>query len=403
MRLVLVNYCHPATPHVCGRRVPQFAEVLAAAGHQVVLVTRDLEGEAVAPPPEGLAEALAAHDWSRPLLLAVPPRPSTLCRRVQEGNLPPIWRKPAIALLYLIRGGLFADWRQACDAYARPLARHFRPELAWGTFGNTDTLLVARRLARAAGAPWVMDTKDYWGMFIPAPLRRLLARRFADAAHLTAFSVTHGAEAARWFSMAATVVYSGIPETFLPATSPPPERLTLTLSGSVYSRFLLARLLATLAAWGRGRPERPRLIYAGGDHAAFGHAVAEAGLGPDWEVEIHPYLALEDLRRLTVAASANLYLKSERTFHHKVIELLSAGRPVVSFPAEGEEAPLLAYAMGGALLSCADEGDLTAALDRLAAGEPFAAATAEGMRPFTWAAQAETLARLFQAVAGRRR
>lgn len=398
MRLVVVNYCHPATPHVCALRMTRFAETLAAMGHQVVLISRDLDGQAVAAAPERLAEALAGHDWSAPFPLAVAPVASALCRRVQEGDLPPVLRKAAIVGLYLWQGGLFADWAKACRAYARPLARHFRPDLAWGTFGNTDTWLVAQAVARAAGAPWVMDIKDHWTVFIPAPLRRLLARRFRDAAAITCLSEAYAVEAADWFPPAATVIYSGIPDGFArPAVAPPPAGFTLTLNGGVYSPRLLERLMTTLAAWGARRATRPRLIYAGTDHRAVA-AAAAAGLDRGWDLTVHGFVPLEQLRRLTEDATANLYVKSDRTFHHKILELVSTGRPALSFPAETAEALGLAAAAGGTLLSCADEDDLTRALDRLAAGEVFAAATPERLAGFTWPARAEGLVRVFETV-----
>ena len=61
-----------------------------------------------------------------------------------------------------------------------PLASAFRPEVAWGIFGNTDAWAIAQGIAREAGCPWVRDIKDQWTAFIPAPLQRLVAARYAD-------------------------------------------------------------------------------------------------------------------------------------------------------------------------------------------------------------------------------
>lgn len=397
MRLVFVNYCHPAMPHICGVRVSHFAAAMAARGHQVVLITRDLDGQPVAPLVAELAASLAAHDWAQPFHLAIAPKPSGFFSRLQAGSLPGGLRQLAILGAYLGAGGIFADWRAACRPYAKALAAAFQPQLAWGTFGNTDSWAVARDMARAANAPWVGDIKDYWRMFIPAPLRRVLAWRFRDVAHLTLLAGTHVDEALPYFPQAATVIYSGMPEVFLqPVAAPVPGPFTLVLSGSLYNQPTLEDFLTTLAAWGQGR--NARLIYAGADHVRMARTSKALGLDRHWQVDIHPYLPLNDLRALQVTATANVYMRSARCFHHKVIELMAMRRPVISFPGEGDEAHAIAKATGGTLLACWDGGQLRAVLDRLAAGEDFAAATAEGLARHTWAAQAAALDSCFAEV-----
>ena len=52
MRAVLINHCHPDTPHICGVRLREFAASLAARGHQVVLLTTPLEGQTGTASPE---------------------------------------------------------------------------------------------------------------------------------------------------------------------------------------------------------------------------------------------------------------------------------------------------------------------------------------------------------------
>lgn len=403
MNLIFVNYCHPETPHVCGLRMARFAQAMAERGHKVVLVTRDLEGKPVAPPAAALPGLLAAHSWQQPFLLAVPPVPSRFHRALHEGTLPSLIRKAVIAAAYLADGGLFGDWRRACLVYGPVLASHFRPDLAWGTFGNTDTWAVARGLARRAGIAWVMDIKDYWRHFIPRPFQGLLARRLGDGAHLTAFSGENARDAAAWFDQPSEVVYSGLPTAFLEQGGDAvADDFVLTLTGSVYDHAVLERFVAALAQWSRRRPAgTTRLVYAGIDHRAV--AQAARTLEPSWRLDIHPYLPLDQLHRLHETATVNAYLRTDRGFHHKVIELLAGRRPVLSFPAEGPEAHQLAETCGGTLLSCDDEDALCLALDRVATKEPLPVATAAGLAAFTWASQAARLERVFLNVLESRR
>lgn len=400
MRLVFVNYCHPHTPHVCGVRVARFADAMAMRGHRVVLITRELDGHPTAPPPPALGDALGAHDWSRPFHLAIPPARGPLFRAIQDGRLPGGIRQASIAAAYVLTGGLHGDWRRAVAAYGPGLAEGFRPDLAWGSFGNTDTWAIARDMAAAAKAPWVMDIKDHWSTFIPAPLRRPVARHFRSAAAMTALSGAHVDEATGYFSQAKAVVFSGVPDEFLaPELVPPPEEgMVLTVTGGLYGADRACGFLAALADWAQTRSiTRPRLIYAGGDHACMAEAVEATGIAGTWAVEIHPYMPLDQLRRLHRGASVNSYLRASSGFHHKIFELLSAGRPVLCYPAESAEARQIADQSGGLLLSCADGIQVAEALDRVAAGAAPASGSA-GMAQFTFSAQAERLEDVFRQV-----
>ena len=66
MRAVLINHCHPDTPHVCATRFREFANCLAGRDHQVVLLTAPLEGQADAAAPEDAAQLLDDNDFSVP-------------------------------------------------------------------------------------------------------------------------------------------------------------------------------------------------------------------------------------------------------------------------------------------------------------------------------------------------
>jgi glycosyltransferase involved in cell wall biosynthesis len=405
MRLVFVNYMHPGVAHVSGMRMHYFADALTMRGHQVVLLTRTLDEVGVTGTPDQVVNGLERHDWSEPFHLACVPQRRWSLERVRDTRTPRPIRQAFIAWHYLVDEGMFSDWTAGSRSYWKVLGEHFRPQATWGTFGNVDSWVIARGIARQAGAPWVMDVKDGWENFIPAPFRNLLARRFQDAAGLTANSVYLAEQYARWFPHRAEVIYSGVDEGWLQNSFKAVDDFRVVLVGSVYGERNLSRFMQGFRSWleqlrssTRGRVS---LCYAGGSAREVEQAVI--GLRELCPIEVHGYLPLPELATLCRSAAVNTYLWSAKTFHHKLVELLCCQRPIISFPGERQESIELAKKAGGSLTVCRDEGELQSALEQVRQGGLQPNNAQERLRELTWKAQADRLeAVLKQAVKAKR-
>ncbi len=403
LRLVFVNHCHPEMPHVCALRARGFAEAMARRGHQVVLLSETLDPGDDAIAADDLGRALSAHDWTSFYRLACPPRRAPLLRRARRGRLPWLCNKAVLAAAYATSGGPFADWVGGARPYGKALAEDFRPQAVWGIFGNTGAWLIARQIAKRSAAPWVMDLKDGWGHFVPAGMRGSTARRFADAAAATALSEAHARELRARFGVAAEVVYSGIP----PEASEPPgqERHVspsdIVVSGSLYESGSVDILVAGLRRWLADRPDgdRPRLRYFGTDGDRL--RAAASGLGRMCEIDIQGYRPLDELYQALRASRVNLYVRSPTTlFHHKLIELLSCGRPIVTIRRESVEARRIAAELGGRLTGCDGAADLARALADAWSSDVFAPPDRDRMARYTWDSQAVLLERVLERAVG---
>lgn len=388
MRAIFVNHCHPDCPHVCGTRAREFANALARQGHQIVLLTESLNRGDPAIDPATLPAALAAHDWLLPFRLAVPPRPAHLLRAVRSGRVPAPLRTLVIAYQYLLRGGMFTDWRQASRRYWRPLAEGFRPDVVWGIFGNTDAWAIAQGIARAAACPWVRDIKDRWGGFVPAPLRRTVARRFADARSTTALSYSLLDDALPWLQGEQNVIYSGVPDGLVRGSRPANQQFTVVLIGGVYRPALLELFMSGVAGYlSRGR--LLRLVYAGTDGAAVGDAARRFGV----PVEQRGQLPWNDYWDLVTQADVNAYIRIDGLeWHHKFVELLVAQRPILCCPSEIGEARRLASSVGGHLHEVSDPAAIAAALETLADRPHTVDVDASAITTMTWGSRAMQLA-----------
>ena len=407
MKLVFVNATHPEIPHVSGMRVPYLGRELSRRGHQVLLITPTLSGDDRASlESQQLEESIARHDWSVPLLVAVPPRRDAALRAVRTGVLPVAARRVVTFYYQLVHLGVFDDFVSAFDPYLDPISASWVPDLVWSTFGDTSCLKLAQRVARRSGAPWVIDFKDSWREFVHPWLRRYLAARFRDASAGTANAEFTWSAASPWFgSLDVSLIYSGVADAFFssdPVGGSEPAK-ELVLIGGIYDESRLREFLAALQAWLDTSPpsgaERMRLTYLGTDAAKVRRVVDDVQLS--CEVDVQAFVDLAEMARRCRGALACCYIKSDWTFHHKLLELLVSGRPVICYPAESEESLRLSRSFRAPLLSCASAGALQEAFSRAwqLRGQPRAVSQRE---PWSWGFRAGELEAVFEAILARR-
>ncbi|MEQ9199334.1 MAG: hypothetical protein RLN80_05055, partial [Rhodospirillales bacterium] len=273
---------------------------------------------------------------------------------------------------------------------------NFRPDVVWATFGNTTCWHIARDIARSTGCPWVADLKDHWQSFIPAPLRRPVAARYRDAAAFTAFSGDHVATVREWFDRPADIVYSGIDPALYPVAATRTQ--TITLTGAVYEQASLAVLIGgievAVSEMDEAARQAVRFCYAG--HDADLVREQTTGLEKLIAVDIRGQQPLEGWLEVLSGAAANCYVKSSRTFHHKIFDLAGAGRPVVTVPAETAEAADIAALAGVSLRGAETVGEVAALLqDALVSG---AADTIAERAALSWEERAGTLEQTLMSV-----
>jgi len=404
VHLIFVNYSHPEVTHVAATRLREFARALARRGHWITLVSSPRSRHEATLGPVEIARAMGTHDWQRPFHVACMPRPMRVLDTARKGHMPAMARR-AVSLWSLVLGdGPWHDWVAGSKPYWPLLTQQFKPDLVFGNFGSVSDLVLAQALARAAGVPWCADIKDNMQAFLPRPTRPILARRFADVAGLTANSQFHAKQANVVFEGSPAVVYSGIDDALLSVAGSaiPRDRFRIMLAGSIYSDQIFAtyltgldRFVAQLAPAQRAAVE---LCYAGHDTDRVRDGVSR--LAATVRLDVLGYLSADALREAYGRAAVQSYIFTGTTFHHKALEMLASGRPVVAFPGEFDETTSLATAVHGVLHRPATSDDLAAMLSSLhrqwldgTLGTGSAAADA-----FSWDAGAAQLERTFEKV-----
>lgn len=405
LRILIVNHCHPATPHVCATRAREFADALTRRGNAVLLTTEARGDADTWKSASALEDGIRDHDWSRPLVVACRPVAGMRAAKARQGLFGPVRGPLAIVLAYLRQGTVFSDWTAGARPYVGVMAAAFRPDVVWAIFGNTGAWVIGRDIAAAAGCPWVMDLKDSWPRFIPPGLRGIVANRFGDAAGATAFSRAHGAEVADWLGRSADVVYSGIPKSFLHATAHASgDAFVVLLTGAVRPCAALDTFVEGLAAWAADLDAADRarisLVYFGADGDTVD--VAARRLNGIVSVSIRGFRPLDELRRAMLGAGVNVYIRSgEVPFHHKVFEVLSAGRPILCVPGEDGEADGIAKQLGLSIDGAKTAADVQHALARTWAVRHRSSPSPSGLAEYTWDAQAAILEAALRRAAGK--
>jgi hypothetical protein len=330
MNLLFVNPLAPDAGVIGAMRLWRFAEELSGRGHRVLyLCARDEE--------RGTTLDFESHDWSRPFVLAVGPSAERCLER--RGLAAVAGRAYTLAEIVLLRGPLWR-WRRNMESYARLISERFAPDVCIGCFGSLDSLNVAQAVARARSAPWIMDIKDPANRFLHWAIRSYVGGRYRDAARVTLNSEFQRANNDGWPVERARVIYSGAAGLGFPGRGPVLPT-TYALVGSIYSDNRARELLASFSAWRRQRAaEEALIVYMGTDAERV--ARIATSLGPDCPVEIAGQLPHDQFLERCASMAASMYIASENTFHHKSLELLVLGRPVIAYPGEGAEMKRLA-------------------------------------------------------------
>lgn len=396
MNLLLVNPIHPSTPHISGVRAWRFACELASMGHHVVLLTgsrQDSDSHGALSNPE-------THDWRQPLVLD-----SAVFAEMAPSGRSGGLRKIRTLWQMLRHGGYHSAWSNAAVKAVERHASVFRPQVIWATIGKMESAFVARRLSRTLGVPWVLDLKDSWELYVPAPLRLAMARRVSGWKAVTANAESTGADARRWHRAEPRVVYSGVDNAFFPTepTQVPVggagDRFVINIVGSLYFSDRLQEVLLGIGRWSSGlslaERERVQLCYFGGDTKMFEQAVQ---LNPPMvSTRAEGYIPVEEMASAARAAAVNIYISHDGNFHHKLLELLACGRPVMAFPSECDESRRLSAQVNGELIEPGDKHGVVAALDgihrRRSSNRPSLdiAVNQFPTRQYSWNAQAHLL------------
>lgn len=366
-------------------RVVREAATLAAAGHQVHVVGRDVPADYQ--PPAGVSVSSAGGRS------ALKPKATTEAGVVPTPRrLPPHLRAARWLLLPEHRNQTFRSWARA--AYADAAAREFDAVHAH----DFTALEAGSRLATERGVPLVYDTHEFWPgrprVGRPTPGQKWRESRVeAELGHRAAAVVTVGegvAEAlrARYGWPHLKVVRNTFPHTEAAPAAPAP-------AGLVYAgRIGPYRELEAIVAAAR-RIDLPVTLAGPADETYL----AALDRGP---VRVLPALPVPEVDTLLAEAGIALVTHSNRWINHrlalpnKLFHAVRAGVPVVATDVPELRRVVAGHALG-ALYRAGDADALVKAVAEVRQRyAEYAENVRKAARALSWEADAEVLTGIYR-------
>ena len=357
MKILIIGFWFPPANVIGAIRLGKFARYLDRRGHDVHVLTTDL-GEDRSLPLEIANERVVYAEYrERKNWLDTAPwrrrshkpdgpgegrEPAPIQAAAATGRLPGFLRKQYYGVIHL--PDMRTAWIKTAVPSGRRLIREWRPDLIFASAPPNTGLIVASRLARSFGIPWVADLRDLWvdNPYYSAPAWRrpvdavLEWLTLRDAAGLVTVSPSWANQLRRRHAKATAVVYNGYAEEDFPESPTRTDRgevLTIRYTGSIYPGF---RDPSALFAAIRSLPDGPRngvTVEFFSDEgetvlaAAAAHCVTDA-------VAVRPRVPYRRALELQMDSDILLLLQSsdardEGNLPAKIFEYFYARRPIL--------------------------------------------------------------------------
>lgn len=386
MNILLINPTHPSTPHISAVRAWRFATELSALGHCVVFLTATQQND-----PETSIKSVANHDWTQPFVLAC----ETGSR--EESDLPRFLHKMLTIWYMLSYGGRQRDWLFNAIQAIKDFEDFFVPDVIWTTFGKMEAVVAAKKIAINSKCPWIFDIKDNWELYVPPGLRHLMVWRTRGWSAIATNAKFTADKALMWQKTKATVIYSGVDVVFFTRNDIYTEQVfAINLLGGIYFAEHLKSFLGGIVIWlnqfSSGQRPKVKVRYLGGDTQRVSEV---AKCYSELAIEIVGYVNTNVMAKYCQDADVNVYIAHSGTFHHKLLELLACGRPIMVIPKEKQESYDLVSQVAGVLIEVKDSEAVSLYLSELyqswLSGSNQFPVSSELIRYYSWTNQTKLL------------
>ncbi len=239
----------------------------------------------------------------------------------------------------------YRSWMRPGVEAGVALTQGWQPELVYSSGPPHSAHIVACRIARHAGLPWVVELRDVWAnnpyVQNPPPIemaQRLLSRRvLRQAAACVTLTTTASAEVHAITGRPTVVSFNGFErKDFVGLEQVPPldaDRLTIVHAGVIYAgRRDPVALFQALAILGPDR-HAVRVLFYHDEMASVVRRAEQAGVADC--IEIRPPVPRAEILRIERAADALLLCrwadpKDDGIIPGKIFEYIGARRPILA-------------------------------------------------------------------------
>jgi glycosyltransferase involved in cell wall biosynthesis len=354
LKVLIVSHWFPPTNVIGAVRVGKFAQYLHEAGHEVRVVAGRVRGGDDSLALEVPADRIAYVEGKS--VGEVFHRPLAWLRRNRRGTQAALGAEPGaraprglVAALtrhyhaLLLMPDYRAGWIRPATLAGYALVRDWRPDIVFASAPPNSALIVAARIARVCGAPWIAELRDLWvdNPYYEEPAWRwwidLLFERIVlkSAAGLVTVSPDWARTLRRRHRQPVACVLNGYVAADLPqaAAGPPPgDVVEIAYTGAIYRGFRdPSPLFEAIARLGGDRVHVAVHFYGPSPDEvlplAAAHGVAD-------RIFVHDRVPYAASLALQTAADVLLLMqwnnrKDAGNIPAKFFEYLGAGRPIL--------------------------------------------------------------------------
>jgi hypothetical protein len=356
IKVLLVSHWFPPSNVIGAVRVGKFAKYLHDTGHSVRVLTADNLGDHSLPveiPPSRITYVRARR------LDEIFDPAVKLIRRLR-GERTPVAETEASAgagsapagMMEVIKRHYYAllripdsrvDWMRGATAVGYEVVRDWRPDIVLASAPPNSSLIVARRIARVCGAPWIAELRDLWAdnPYYEDPGWRLWVDRLIErsvlnsAAGLVTVSPIWAQVLRRGYRQPVACIPNGYVEEDFPPdrpNPPPGDIVSILYTGNIYAGYRdPSPLFQAIELLGAERRYVAVHFYGPSEGAVYGLPAAQAVRD---QIFVHDRVSYQDSLSLQVSADVLLLLqwadpRDAGNIPAKFFEYLGAARPIL--------------------------------------------------------------------------
>ena len=280
----------------------------------------------------------------------------------------------------------YRSWIRPAARFARSWRREWQADLIYSSGPPNSGHIVASKLAREFGTPWIAEIRDAWlansyggpHWLIKPFFNRQVRRTLRNAAGIVAVTNADRLQMAANFPAPVVLSYNGFdPRDFPNLDTPEPldrERLTILHAGVIYpGRRDPTPLFKAISALG-AQSGKVRCLFYGDDTGSVAPLAEACGVGA--QVETGGVLRRSQILSLERAVDVLLechwqHSAGDGVIPGKLFEYIGARRPILSLGSTSAEAAVIVRENGVGLASNDPEEIRVALLDWLAQKSRF--------------------------------
>lgn len=325
MNILVINYCHPKAKHICGQRALNFSKELSKKNHKVCLLTSDFN----------VKKSKKINFYNKNFIhYTYKSFENKKSQKITKNNF---LNKINIVFNFLFKSGQKHKWTEGVDEkFYKFIKDKFKPNYIISIYSPIDCVYLGAKISELTNAELILDIKDPFvksnGFFFAL----FFIKKYGLIKKISFLSKKYKKDFHKLSNKGDLIIRSGLNKKFIKKANIILSKVSIQINiiGSIYHENYLNDLLNILNNFSFKINKKIKVVYLGNNFSFFKEFLKKK-------------LNIKILNKGMVNykkyfheinnADLNCYINNEKTFHTKFYELISLGKPILSYPFSGVE------------------------------------------------------------------